>query len=68
MKKIPEKVKETDKDLDFESEYTIFRNKIKTKQCDVEYARGYLYCLINILVIDDGLYDEYSRAIDDIGT
>lgn len=54
MKKIPEKVKET--------------GTAEVTDCDVEYARGYLYCLINILVIDDNLYDEYARAIDDIGT
>ena len=52
---------------DFKSEYIILKNKIKTKQCSVEYAQGYLYCLINMLVTDDGLYDEYSRSIDDIG-
>ena len=52
---------------DFKSEYIILKNKIKTKQCSVEYAQGYLYCLINMLVTDDSLYDEYSREIDDIG-
>lgn len=52
---------------DFKSEYIILKNKIKTKQCSIEYAQGYLYCLINMCVNDDNLYDEYSRAIDDIG-
>lgn len=52
---------------DFKSEYIILKNKIKTKQCSIEYAQGYLYCLINMCVNDDDLYDEYSRAIDDIG-
>lgn len=52
---------------DFKSEYIILKNKIKTKQCSIEFAQGYLYCLINMCVNDDNLYDEYSRAIDDIG-
>lgn len=58
---------EVHKDKDFKSEYIIFKNKIKTKQCSIEYAQGYLYCLINMFVTDDSLYDEYSKAIDDIG-
>ena len=48
-------------------QYIILKNKIMTKQCSIEYAQGYLYCLINMCVNDDNLYDEYSRAIDDIG-
>jgi len=64
MQAVRQKKKE---DKDFKSEYIILKNKIKTKQCSIEYAQGYLYCLINMCVNDDNLYDEYSRAIDDIG-
>lgn len=66
-KKLSNKQNDREKIKDFRTEYVVLKNKIKTKQCSVEYAQGYLYCLINMLVTDDDLYDEYSRSIDDIG-
>jgi hypothetical protein len=67
IKKLSDKQNDRETIKGFRTEYVILKNKIKMKQCSVEYAQGYLYCLINMLVTDDGLYDEYSRAIDDIG-
>jgi hypothetical protein len=48
--------------------YEMFKKKIEMKLCSVDYAKGYLYCLIDTKIKDDTQYDEYARLIDEIDT
>lgn len=50
----------------FSIQYEMFKKKIEMKLCSVDYAKGYLYCLIDTKIKDDDQYDEYARLIDDI--
>ena len=52
----------------FSIQYEIFKKKIEMKQCSTDYAKGYLYCLIDTKIKDDTQYDEYARLIDEIDT
>ncbi len=52
----------------FSIQYEMFKKKIEMKLCSVDYAKGYLYCLIDTKIKDDTQYDEYARLIDDIDT
>ena len=51
---------------DFNTQYEILKNRVEMKLCSVDYAKGYLYCLIDTKIKDDTQYDEYARLIDDI--
>ena len=50
----------------FNIQYEMFKKKIEMKQCSTDYAKGYLYCLIDTKIKDDTQYDEYARLIDEI--
>lgn len=52
----------------FSIQYEMFKKKIEMKQCSADYAKGYLYCLIDTKIKDDTQYDEYARLIDEIDT
>ena len=52
----------------FSIQYEMFKKKIEMKQCSTDYAKGYLYCLIDTKIKDDTQYDEYARLIDEIDT
>ena len=36
----------------FNIQYEMFKKKIEMKQCSTDYAKGYLYCLIQILIME----------------
>jgi hypothetical protein len=41
--------------------------KIKIKLWTVEYAKGYMSCVINeVMNLKDDEYDEYSKLIDEL--
>ena len=52
----------------FNIQYEMFKKKIEMKQSSTDYAKGYLYCLIDTKIKDDTQYDEYARLIDEIDT
>lgn len=52
----------------FSIQYEMFKKKIEMKQCSTDYAKGYLYCLIDTKIKDDTQYNEYARLIDEIDT
>lgn len=60
--------REMEKQNGFDSQYIIAKKKIELRLWTVEYAKGYLYCYLgNVLEVNDFLYDEYSKLIDELG-
>lgn len=44
----------------------VYKNKVKLKLTSKEYARGYLYGIMDSIIKDNEKYDEISKMIDDI--
>lgn len=53
--------------MDFYAYYETAKKKIKLKLWSVEFAKGYLSCLLdNIAKMTDEQYDECSNMIDEL--
>ena len=53
----------------FEFYYTLAKKKIGLHLWSVDYAKGYMFCYLNNVLVNlsDDKYDEYAKLIDDLG-
>lgn len=53
----------------FEFYYILVKKKIELHLWSVDYAKGYMYCYLNniLVYLSYDKYDEYAKLIDDLG-
>ena len=53
---------------DFATYYLIAKKKVSLKLWSVEYAKGWLYCYLDMVLLDtsDDSYNMYAQLIDEL--